>query len=363
MVKTNVTDIKPPQFLGYLHSFRGLAILKIVLGHAVAAACIGAYGVFDVSNPVLMISEIFYHDSTIYFAVISGLLFSKILKPKGYSKFYKSKLKNILLPYIFFTLVFTLINIKFKNALSFEEGLGYYFTKASVNLLFGKASFVLWYIPVLIFLYLVTPFLDFLQKTNQFTKLLFLIVMGIPLFISRIQMVAEYSLKLETMIFFTGAYAIGMYIGTDLEAKLVFLKKYRGVIFGISVLATLVLFYLYMNDINMYGKVSLRETFFYIQKICFSIIFIMMFKKLGEKQPNWMKPVARDSFSIYFMHGYILYASYPLFKLIFGTNILGTFNVILMATLLFVYTVLLSMLIVLIFKAVFGKKSRMIVGA
>ena len=48
-------DKKTPEFLGYLHSFRGLAILKIVFGHAVAAACIGAYGVFDVSKPILII--------------------------------------------------------------------------------------------------------------------------------------------------------------------------------------------------------------------------------------------------------------------------------------------------------------------
>lgn len=363
MVKTNVTDIKTPEFLGYLHSFRGLAILKIVLGHAVAAACIGAYGVFDVSYPVLMISEIFYHDSTIYFAVISGLLFTKILKPKGYSKFYKSKLINILLPYIFFTLVFTLITIKFKNTLSFEKGLGYYFSKAFMNLLFGKASFVLWYIPVLIFLYMVTPLLGFLQKTNQLTKVLFLIIMGIPLFVSRIPLVSDYSLKLETMIYFMGAYAVGMYLGADLEAKLGSLKKHKNVIMATSVLATVVLFYLYVNDIDMYGKVSLKETFFYIQKIGFSIIFIMMFKKLGEKQPNWMKPVARDSFSIYFMHGYILYASYPLFKFVFGTHTLGAFNVGLMATVLFIYTVILSMLVVRIFKLVFRKKSRMIVGA
>ena len=128
-------DKNTPEFLGYLHSFRGLAILKIVFGHAVAAACIGAYGVFDVSKPILIISEVFYHDSTLYFAMISGLLFSKILKPRGYYKFYKSKLKHILLPYLFFTVVLTLIKI------NFSQILGLIFSITGVIIIITRSDF------------------------------------------------------------------------------------------------------------------------------------------------------------------------------------------------------------------------------
>ena len=137
-----------------------------------AAAFIAAYGTFDESHPLIIVSEIFYHDSTLYFAIISGLLFTRVLEPKGYFKFYTSKVKNILLPYLFFTLLLTFIAIRFHDARSFQDGLVYYFSKVLRNLIYGKANFALWYIPVLIVLYLATPVLHSLQKTNKWTKMI-----------------------------------------------------------------------------------------------------------------------------------------------------------------------------------------------
>lgn len=351
------------QFLGYLHSFRGLAILKIVLGHAVAAAFISAYDAFDDTAPIIIMSEIFYHDSTIYFAIISGVLFTKVLKPKGYYTFYSSKVKNILLPYIFVTLALTLIKIKFNYHSGFQEGISYYASKVFENLIFGKANFALWYIPVLIFLYLITPVLEFFQTKNQLTKLLFSLIIIMPLYVSRVQVLTEYVLKIETMLYFTGAYAFGMYLGKDLETKLKLVKKYSLYILTVVFLCTIVLFYFYYNQIDLIGKVSLRELVFYIQKIGFALIFIILFKALGDKQPRWMFTIARDSFSIYFIHGTILYAIAPLFLFISGAEFIGPFNIILGAFVLLVLSVFISMLIVFILKKIFGKNSRMIIGS
>lgn len=358
-----VSNPTKPEFLGYIHSFRGIAILLIVLGHATVAAFIGFTGAFDDSYPLIMVSEICYHDSTLYFAIISGLLFSKVLKPKGYHRFYTSKLKNILLPYIFFTLLLTLIKIKFKSNQSFLDSFVYYFDTVFRNFIYGKANFALWYIPVLIFLYLVTPLLDYLEKTSKTTKVFFVIIMLAPLYVSRIQMAFDYILKLETMVYFMGAYAFGMYLGTDLDAKLQLIKKYKVYIVAIALVTTMVLFYFYIQQIDMVGKVSLRESVYYVQKICFAIILIMLFKRLSDDQPKWLKPIARDSFSIYFMHGYILFEFYPLFAFVTGLKAIEPFNIILGTSMLLVFAISISMLIVFVFKKVFGKHSRMIVGA
>lgn len=353
----------PTGFLGYLHSFRGAAIIKIVLGHAVAAAFIAAYGTFDESHPLIMVSEIFYHDSTLYFAIISGLLFTRVLEPKGYFKFFSSKVRNILLPYLFFTLVFTFITIRFHDAKSFQEGLGFYFSKVYRNLIYGKANFALWYIPVLIVLYLATPVLHRLQKTNTWTKIIFFGVMFIPLVVSRIQMVGDYIFKFETVVYFMGAYALGMYLGTDLETKFQTIKKHKAAIVVTAIVSTGLLFYLYAEKIDMLGRVSLRESVFYIQKILFAIIFIMLLKRLGNSQPKWLKPIARDSFSIYFMHGSILYASYHWFMFIIGIKTIEPFNIVFGSVFLIVFSISVSMAVVFVFRKVFGKYSRMIVGA
>ena len=356
-------DKKTPEFLGYLHSFRGLAILKIVFGHAVAAACIGAYGVFDISKPILIISEVFYHDSTLYFAIISGLLFSKILKPRGYYKFYKSKLKHIVLPYLFFTVVLTLIKINFSQFSSLEEKLQQVVSEVGMNFIFGKANFALWYIPVLMFLYLVTPVLEFLQRKNSITKTLFFLIIITPLFISRIQNLTEYRLSFETMIYFTGAYALGMFLGVDLNKKLSWLNKYTFQMALLGLICSAVLIYLFIHDIDNLGQVSLKETVFYVQKISFAFVFILLFKTLEDKQPQWLNPIASDSFSIYFIHGSILYAISPWFMFLLKSNTMNPWNVVLGAVILFSIVLLICLAMVAISKKLFGKYSRMIVGA
>lgn len=353
----------PSGFLGYLHSFRGVAIIKIVLGHAVAAAFIPAYGKFDESHPIIMVSEIFYHDSTLYFAIISGLLFTKVLEPKGYTKFYTAKVRNILLPYLFFTLLLTAITVRFQGATSFYDGLVYYCHKVFINLIYGKANFVLWYIPVLIFLYLATPLLRFLQKTNQWTKTIFLGIIFLPLLVSRIQMAYDYAIKVETIVYFMGAYAFGMYLGANLEANMQTIKKHKVPLVITAVVSSALLFCFYIRNVDMIGNVSLKETVFYIQKSAFALIFMMLLERLGNCQPQWLKPVARDSFSIYFMHGFILFSAYPLFKFIINMKSIMPFNIIFGAILLIVFSISVSMVVVFIFKKIFGKYSRMIVGA
>ena len=109
--------------------------------------------------------------------------------------------------------------------------------------------------------------------------------------------------------------------------------------------------------------VSLRESVFYIQKILFAIIFMMLLKRLGDAQPRWLKPIARDSFSIYFMHGSILYALSHLFMFVIGNKTIAPLNIVFGSIFLIVFSISMSMVVVFVFRKVFGKYSRMIVGS
>ncbi|MEM8895835.1 MAG: hypothetical protein AAGC88_14735 [Bacteroidota bacterium] len=91
------------QFLGYLHSFRGFAIINIAMLHAVVATRMPLDGFeLDFSEPMTLISHVLFGGSTLYFSVISGLLFTAILKSRGYPKFYRNKVRNVIFPYVFF---------------------------------------------------------------------------------------------------------------------------------------------------------------------------------------------------------------------------------------------------------------------
>ena len=349
------------EFLNYIHSFRGLAILLILFGHAMVAAFIGAKGSFDDSHPLLIVSEVFYHDSTLYFALISGILFSRVLKKRGYRRFYKSKVKNIILPYIFISVVFTLLKNKFNTGIL--DGIWGFTKTIFENLIYGKANFVLWYIPVLIFLYLTTPLLDYLSDKQPVKKGLYVIIILLPLVVSRVPIDLEYSLHLPTMIYFTGAYALGIYLGKDLEYGFKQIAVFKTYIIIVAVLSTLVLFYLYINNLNLVGSVSLKESVFYIQKIAFALLIMLFLKNKLNRPLRSLNGVARDSFSIYFLHGYILYASLPLFKFILNITEIAPLNIIITTAVLIVYTLVVCRFIIWVFKRVFGKKSRVLIGA
>src|SRR6056297_2213580 len=88
LINLNMNKNHQPSFLGYLHSFRGFAIINIVFIHAFAYALFLANdNSLDPKDPIGMANGLLFHNSTIYFAVISGILFSVVLKSKGYKRF------------------------------------------------------------------------------------------------------------------------------------------------------------------------------------------------------------------------------------------------------------------------------------
>jgi len=344
-------------FLEYLHSFRGLAIILIVLLHSTYSTIfltnqLGSHKYFEIITQVLL------HGSTIFFAVISGILFSNILRNRGFKRFYISKTKYVILPYLLFTIVLTLVMVKFKVFANdgYLEALLQYIKLVFENFIYGEAHYIYWYIPVLMFLYLVTPFLDYIQKANTLSKVLFVIFMVLPLFFSRMGM------SFQTMVYFMGCYCFGMYLGDNLEMKLNYFKKHIHVITIIAIVSTISLFYLYWNDMDLVGNISLKESFFYIQKTSFTLIIILFFKQLHE-QPKWLDGIARDSFAIYFLHGPILFILNFIFSKLIHELYFNPIYIILLALLLFFLAISISMLIVYVFRRIFGKKSRMLIGS
>ena len=158
-------------YLDYVNSFRGFAILNIVAIHAlVIAQFLAAGGPIDRMSTLFVVSETLFHDSTIYFALISGLLFSHVLRSRGYGRFFKSKLLHVVLPYVVWTLVFTalVINVSDTGLLASRSSAEDYLGAVVPNLLWGEAQFTYWYIPVLLIIFAVTPVLDALSRAGSF---------------------------------------------------------------------------------------------------------------------------------------------------------------------------------------------------
>lgn len=358
------TTLESP-FLGYLHSFRGFAIINIVAIHSMVFALLGSSNFnFDPKSSIAFLNELLFHNSTIYFALISGVLFTVVLRSKGYKKFYISKVKYVLMPYLFFTLIFSLFPRNSSDWFALQPDVPTYFKAVLSNYWLGKADFTYWYIPVLIFLYLVTPLLNFLLNLKQIGGILFLIILLAPLVISRIEvMEMGNSLSLSTMIYFMGAYAGGMYLGEDLETKLSWIQKNYIAILAIALMSSFTLIYIHQIDFNKIGFVSVWSSLFYIQKMCVSVLVLLVFKNLGEKQPGWLHRIATNAFTIYFIHSFfVAIAMGALIPFLTYTQI-SPFNIILGAIVILIVSIGLSMLFALLFKRIFGKYSKMVVGS
>ena len=204
-------------FLADLHAFRGVAILNIVAAHIWSGYYNGAgpdvvWG--RMHQMQMRFHEILWHDSTLYFTLISGLLFSRILASRGWLEFLKSKALHVLLPYAVMSIAYTLISFGV-GVYGDRFSINYYGLKEFIvrylnNLWQGDAVFVYWYIPVLACLYALTPLVYWIAKRSFWVIVLVAIV---PLFISR----TGTELSIGTIVYFLVTYTIGIYFGIDYE--------------------------------------------------------------------------------------------------------------------------------------------------
>jgi surface polysaccharide O-acyltransferase-like enzyme len=356
------------QFLGYVHSFRGFAILNIVAIHALAFGIVVPQNFEPDETAILyIVNEVLFHDSTIYFALISGLLFSAILKPRGYLQFFLGKAKFVVAPYVFCTLMFSFILWKEDGTglVRMASEFGEYAELILPNLLRGEAQFTYWYIPVLLIIFLLTPMLSHLVDSKRpLLHALAWLAMLLPLLFSR----PEFSpgvlqITPGAVIYFTGAYTVGLYLGASLDERLDRLELHRGRLLTGALVLSIALFLLHAFQIDRFEWFSLREAVYYAQKLCFAGLVLLWLRSLGEHQPRGMAPVANAAFSIYFLHVVFMLAVAELsYTFIMDPDRLPG-SMYLMGMAYFVVAMLGSLLIVSILQRLLGKTSRLLVGS
>jgi hypothetical protein len=170
-------------------------------------------------------------------------------------------------------------------------------------------------------------------------------------------------LSLQTMLYFLGAYVAGMYIGIDLEKRLAWVKNNFTWLIVITLITTIALVYIQLKNIDIIGRVSVRATLYYIQKICVSGIVIILLKNMGDRKIFGLHQIAKDGFAIYFLHGFLIFVLIGILMPILSFTKIAPFNIFIGAFLMLVLSIAVSMLIVFIFRKIFGDKSRMIIGA
>ncbi|MGE4070822.1 MAG: acyltransferase family protein [Lysobacterales bacterium] len=354
-------------YLGYVHSFRGFAILNVVAIHALAlAVLIPRNWKGDPASPISILSETLFHDSTIYFALISGLLFSSVLRARGYASFYRSKAMYVLLPYVFCTLVFSLMrfNEAGTGVLAWPADWSDYLDSIWPNLLFGKAQFTYWYLPVLLILFAFTPLLGLLAQAKSWAAVPIWLLMLAPLVFSRPDFGdGSDQIVAGTVIYFLGAYAVGVYVGNHLEALLDRIAPFRNPMIAAAVLSSALLIGLQYAQIDRFGSYSLQETIYYVQKLSLAGLVLLWLRGLENRQPRWLGYFANEAFSIYFLHIFFMLLLAELAWTLLHDPRFLPWSVYLSGLAFFVFALAMSMLTVWLMRRLLGRHSRLLIGS
>ena len=354
----NIKNIKPPSpFLRYIHNFRGIAILVIVMGHVIV------YLDWSSSPLSYAICKALFKDGTVYFVFIAGFLFQYLSRKYVYSKYLNKKLNYVVVPYLLISIpaiAYCVLSDKISSDAWFENVFPSWTLPKQIITLYatGAHLYPLWFIPMVIILYLISPLLISL---DNHPKLYWILVMLIPLcfIFPRPPINAIW----QSFLYFLPAYILGMLASHYLKNVLLLTRRF---LLPLS-LISFGLFCLYAYQI--FSGVSLDDTSLLVNTFnreiqCFLLIYALWYfdKKLSTRSHSILAFFANISFGLYFVHSYVISIYFKLLtKLPIIDALLenGNFAIFIFTSLLVIF---ISSLCVLIPQKYLGKNSRYLIG-
>lgn len=346
------------EFLPYIHSLRGLAILLIVGIH-----CRTSFK-WENGNAELFF-ESFLDNGTIIFVFISGFLFEHLFTRSFNFRIYlNKKLKYVIIPYLLVSI------LPIIDKLYFEETLRWLppvlsnqpdVIKSLYMLVTGKHFGPYWFIPMIVVFYVISPVLVWLNNP-RFYRYIFPFIFIAGLFTYKF---GYYSNTWDSFLYFFPIYLFGMftsYYKDDIIAHRKWLIYPCGIIYVIVTVLELT------NHLTIHKLTGFDPsidqpnyifnfTKFKVSLLCIALLLI--FYNSRYQKMSVLKVLGDYSFGIYFIHLYFIVAT----QFVVNSQI----EAFRMTTPLFlVYTVLVTIVcvaIIYIIKKIFGNKSRYLIGS
>ncbi|MEO8746120.1 MAG: acyltransferase [Rhodanobacter sp.] len=355
------------EFIGYLHAFRGIAILAIMGAHAWSGLGERAWSGPGVQSDILSstgfqwlyaTTEGLFHGTTLFFALISGILVTRVLRGMPWRRFYRNKFTNVILPYLVVSTLLTVIVWPEILAYLKAHDVHASFTQILLyNFATGRAEVQLWYIPVLAVLYLMTPLLELMLRFRN--GVLVLVLALVPLVVSRT--VSPDLLSLKSIIYFLGAYGFGMYLGERLEVMLALVRKFRFVLLALFSTSLIVNFLLFLWDYTPTEFVSLQQVVVYINKLSAALLIMEHLHARQDRIPRLLQTLGTYAFSLYFLHFTVMKGlDTALIYVIPGMRVPA---VAFGGLAVYLVGISLTLLLCIVLKKLFGRYSRMVIGA
>ncbi|NMM47243.1 acyltransferase family protein [Marinigracilibium pacificum] len=332
------------QFLSYIHQFRGLAILLIVIIH-----CFGIFDWDQFENGWFIVNAVIGR-GTLLFVFIAGFLFGYLSYKYTFPSYLSKKIKYVILPYIICSIPILVYRIVFQDIPPRVLTLFPDFSEINpvlqvfLYLVSGTHLLPYWFIPMIACFYFVSPLFNFFLKKN------FIIIPTVILTIISLTFTRVVTTDIiGNLIHYIGVFWLGIVFCKYRSEIFKFTEKYPMLPLGI---------YLILLISSLTIKIWSEQQFF-LQKIALSWLLIFKLYK-NERDIPVLNALADLSFGIYFTHFYFILATKPFILK------LAPDNPIYLAVYAFIYfglIVLLSGVATKIVKIPFKQNSRMLVGS
>lgn len=325
----------------FINNYRGIAILLIILIHAIGT-------INNDDSAILFGIGLLLENSTILFVVVAGYLFSALSANFDYLKFLKHKFKVIIIPYFFVSLPAIFIYMTgLKNTHFWIDMDWFHSLSLTYQYLYLMASgshlVTLWFIPMIIPFYLLSPVILYI-KSKCLLEVLFIVSLVPALWFGRPYFSEN---NLIWSVYFLPAYLLGMVLWQRPRIYEVLVEYSSYILVGyIVVYLSSSWFSAFSSSVDLLWKMSL------------SVILIACSKRHLSKKNRWLNMFAHLSFYLFFVHGYFIGVIRILYKHYFNTEVSG----IVAASASFSITIILSLLSFVIIKLILKEKSKIFVG-
>jgi probable poly-beta-1,6-N-acetyl-D-glucosamine export protein len=344
-------------YLSPIHSFRGLAILIIVAGH-----CMWVFGWREMPWLRAALADLLAN-GTVLFMFISGYLFQHLSGKYHYPTYLAKKAKYVLIPYVIVSIPAIAYSVFWKNTVEdypFLEGssaayqvLWFYLTGGT------QMNYPLWFIPVILIYFLVSPvFYAFIR----FPVLYWLILLFLPVALLAHRPHFPNPDTLHSLTYFLPAYLLGMFASQYREKVDGFMARNLWLLVG----SLVSYFFLHLLLSDHHGNYHVDRMFSFeigfidwafLQKILFAFVMLGLLNRYDSLVAGPLRLLGDTSFSIYFLHAYVVYA----FRVVSRWHTYQ--GSLLKWVLLTVGTVVVCVAITKLVQRVFGRYSRMVIGS
>ena len=341
-------------FIPYIHSFRAVAIVAVVISHVDFP-----FGRLTLGERLLLSVS---RDASVLFLFIAGFLFQYLSTGFSYRRYLKSKLQNVILPYVIVSLPlllhqyyrqfgpFAVASRRFENP--FLQGAWALLTAAQMPA-------PMWFIPMIACLYLAAPFLLAMDRHPKFYWIAVPLLLN-AMFCHRPMPVNHIG---QALVYFAPAYVIGMWFSRYQQRCTAFVEANLVTLFSIWAAAEIFSVVVLNRSGPIFGAAYSFERgvldLNLPDKLLLSVCLVGVLSRYQSVIGHRLDYLAGASFGVFFVHGYVLNAAERRVAKVWDHGApLGISTAMVVVPI----CVLVSLGLVAAVRAVAGKRSRHIIG-